>query len=325
MRALVTGATGFIGSHIVQHLLARGDRVCALVRQGSDTRHLAQQRVHLIQGDLTDPATLVAAVDGIDVVYHAAALGKSHTPTAIVATNVTGTKNLLAACAKKAVGRFVYISSVSVYVQSLAPLVDEHTPHGAIDVYGRSKSDAERSVHRYARTCGMTYSILRPCRVYGEPYNYHTTRLLRAMRGPVLIVGSARCPYYNLVHAFDVAAAAVLAGTRPEAAGLAFNITDGRGASRKEIAQTLRNLSGRRQVILTVPKRLVEYVYTMHSAFQAYRTHGGKAQPSTQWQQLFSGQRYDISRARHILGYEPQVDLQEGLRRTLAWYGQRGK
>lgn len=324
MKALVTGGTGFIGSHIVDHLLTRGDRVRALVRPSSNIHRLAQRDVYLVRGDLSDPATLDAAVEGVDSVYHCAGLvGKEHTAAAIMATNVVGTENLLEACVRQAVGRFVLISTVSVYAPCLMPLIDEEAPQGGTGVYGRSKSAAEQSVRRYARECGMSYSILRPCRVYGERDSRYTAHLLRALGSPVLVVGAGGWPYYNLVHVADVATMAILAGTRPEAAGQAFNVTDGRGALRQEIAETLREITGRKQLILPVPKRLVEYAYERHATLKAYRTWNTRTKPSTQWKQLFSGQCYDISKARRQLGYEPQIAFQEGLRRAWTWYAQQ--
>jgi dihydroflavonol-4-reductase len=325
MKALVTGATGFIGSHIVDQLLARGDSVRALVRARSVTHRLAHKRVELVEGDVTDIRTLPAAVNDVEVVYHAAALGRSHPAEAILATNLGGTENLLTVCVAQGVERFVLISSVSVYAPSLAPRVCEDAPRQPTDPYGRSKLGAEECVRRFGQEQHITYSVLRPCRVYGEPYNYHTARLLQSLRRRVLVVGSEGCPYYNLVHAADVATATVLAGTRREAAGQTYNVTDGQGASRKEIAQTLRTLSSYKQLVITLPKQWVASVYAAQSAVQAYRRLNPRAKPSTAWRQLFIGQQYDIAKARHDLGYEPQIDLKEGLRRTLEWYEQEAR
>jgi 2-alkyl-3-oxoalkanoate reductase len=320
MKALVTGAAGFIGSHIVDQLLARGDDVRALVRPTSDTRHLEQAGVELLVGDLTDSSTLSPALSGIDIVYHAAALGKAHSAQAIIRTNVTGTENLLVASAQELVSQFIFISSVSVYAQASIALVSEDAAHGAKDVYGQSKSAAEELVQHYGETYGIAYTILRPCRVYGEPYNHYTARLLRSARSPILIVGSVDCPYYNLVHASDVARSAILSSDCSEAVGQTYNITDGQGASRKEIAQTLRRLTGRKQIIITIPKTLVAFAYAMHAVFLAYRDPRKRTKPSNQWRQLFICQKYDIGKAKRELGYEPQVGLQEGLRRALTWY-----
>ncbi len=318
MNTLVTGATGFIGSHIVDALIARGDSVRALVRPGGQASRLIQQGVELVQGDLSDPQTLDTAVEGIELVYHAAALlGRERSSAAIFQTNVTGTENLLAACIRRDVRRFVFISSVAVYAPTALPLIDEESPQGAPDVYGQSKSAAEERVRHYAQMHGLSYSILRPCIVYGERDTQYTAQLLRTMRRPILIVGIGGWPYYNLVHAADVAAAAVLAGTCSQAAGQAFNITDGRGAFRQEIAQAVRRITKSKQVILTVPTRLIKNAYALRATIQAYRTGDVKSNPSIQLTRLFSHLQYDISKAQSQLGYVPQIDLREGLRRTL--------
>lgn len=325
MKALATGATGFIGSHIVDHLLVRGDSVRALVRPDSDTRRLVRQGVRLVYGDLTDHAVLDTAVEGVDVIYHVAALlGKGHSATAMITTNVVGTENLLGACVRQAVSRFVFLSSVSVYAPSSAHLVDEDAPQGETGTYGQSKSAAERIIQHYAQTYGMNYSVLRPCRVYGERDERYTGRLLRILRAPIIPVVSGGWPFYNLVHASDVADAAILAGTRPGALGQTFNITDGQGAFLGEIVEAVRALSGQKQMILPVPQHLAAFAYRLRLVLRARRTRKDRRKDSVRWQRchLFCAQHFDISKARRDIGYEPQINLQEGLRRAMAWYEQ---
>ena len=127
-----------------------------------------------------------------------------------------------------------------------------------------------------------------------------------------------------MVHASDVADAAIPAGTRPEATGQAFNITDGQGALLGEIAETVRELSGRKQVMVPVPQHLAAFAYGVRLAFRARRTRSDRREVSGHWRlcRLFCAQRFDISKARYEIGYEPQINLREGLCRVVAWYEQ---
>jgi nucleoside-diphosphate-sugar epimerase len=317
MDVLVTGATGFVGSHLVDHLAAQGARVRALVRHSSDTRRLTRTGVPLVPGDLADPEALMVAVKGVDIVFHAAALlSTGHTASAVLETNLTGTENLLKACTLQSVGRFVFFSSGSVYGLSPATLIDEQTPLAPTDAYGHSKALAEERVRHHGEVYSLVYSILRPCRIYGERDERFTVRLLRLLRSPIIVVAPDGRPYYNLVHASDVAAAALLAGQHPRAVGEAFNITDGRGASLRQICETLKNLKDRKQWVVQVPQGALRIARVARAMSRAQRPAGQALGP---W---FHTQRYDISKAQRLLGYEPQVNLREGLRRALAWYEQ---
>jgi nucleoside-diphosphate-sugar epimerase len=317
MEVLVTGATGFVGSHLVDYLAAQGARVRAMVRHSSDTHHLTRPGVQLVPGDLADQETLIAAVKGVDIVFHAAALlSTGHTASAILEINLTGTENLLKACTVQSVGRFVFFSSGSVYGLSPATLIDEQTPQVPTDAYGRSKALAEASVRHHGEVHGLKYSILRPCRIYGERDERFTARLLRLLRGPIIAVAPDGRPHYNLVHASDVAAAALLAGQHSRAVGEAFNITDGRGASLRQMSEILQNLKDRKQLVVQVPQGVLRFARVARALSRAQRPTGRGLGP---W---FHTQRYDISKAQRLLGYEPQVKLPQGLRRALAWYEQ---
>jgi len=328
MKVLVTGATGFIGSHIVEHLLARGDSVRALVRPARAKRTPLSEREGLewSSGDLTDPSSLLSATQDIEVVYHAAALLTAHSDELMHMVNVTGVKNLLEACVQNRVERLVFISSVAAYAPTQDLVVSERAPLGGWGPYGRSKAEAEALIRSYADSFKLAYSVIRPCVVYGEgDYNNFTPRLLRLLRRSVIPVFAGDAPHMIMVHAADVADATILAGTYPRAAGQAFNVTGGAPTSLRELVGIYENLSGEKRRLLPIPRLGVSVALLMRWLVANVRQR--------HWEQLLTrykareyqrsfflrSHQYDISAARAELGYEPGIDLKEGLRRTLAW------
>src|SRR3990170_5145153 len=150
MRVLVTGASGFIGSHIVERLVAAGDSVRAFVRPSSDVSYLRALGVELAFGDITDPASLSPAMDGIEAVYHAAAAVTDWGPWRLFrSVTIEGTGSVLEAAARANVGRFLHVSTDGVYAHSqLGKPMTEETPletrFAGWDYYRRSKLAAER-------------------------------------------------------------------------------------------------------------------------------------------------------------------------------------
>jgi nucleoside-diphosphate-sugar epimerase len=327
MEVLVTGATGFIGSHIVDHLLVCGHDVRALSRPGSKTSYLVQQGVHLVQGDLRDPATLNAAVDGVAIVYHAAALLYAPNDHLMQEANVTGVKNLLEACVQNQVERLVFISSISAYASSQAVLIREDAPLGGSDVYGRTKAEAEAMIKSYADSFGLSYSIIRPCVVYGErDYNNFTPRLLQLLRWPIVPTIAGNSAHITMVHAADVAEAVISAGMHPNAINQAYNITGGRQTSLQELAKIYEELSGGQKLLVPIPISLL-YMALFIRWLASNLRHRQldrmmKRYRDREYQRSVFLQRrhYDISKIRTELGWEPSIGLVEGLRRTLAWY-----
>ena len=328
MKVLVTGATGFIGSHIVDHLLARGDNVRALVRPVRAERTPLPEREGLkwSYGDLTEPASLLPATHEIEVVYHAAALLTAHSDELMHIVNVTGVKNLLDACVQNRVERLVFISSVAAYAPTQDLVVSEHAPLGGWGPYGRSKAEAEALIRSYADSFRLAYSVIRPCVVYGEgDQNNFTPRLLRLLRRTFIPVLAGDAPHMIMVHAADVANATIMAGTHPKAVGQAFNVTGGAPTSLRELVRIYEELSGEGKRLLPIPRFGVKMALLMRWLVANLR--------QKRWEQLLTRYRareyqrsfflrshqYDISKARAELGYEPGIDLREGLSRTLAW------
>jgi nucleoside-diphosphate-sugar epimerase len=213
--ALITGATGLLGSHIAERLVARGDRVRALVRPSSDTAFLRSLGVELVPGDLSDPSSCVAALRGAAVVYHAAAkVGDWGTWRAFQVDCIDATAHLAAAAAGAGLGRFVHISSTSAYGHPTdrGVPIDETAPLGQDlwwlwDYYTRSKVECERLLWRMAATDGLRLTVIRPSWLYGERDRTTVPRLVARLRsGGIPLIGRGDNPL-SAIYAGEVAAA----------------------------------------------------------------------------------------------------------------------
>ncbi len=232
MFALVTGPTGFLGSHLVERLLATGHAVRALVYEPDKTGSLPGDKVEMVPGDITSPASLVAAVRGVDVIFHTAALVTHWAPwSSFLRTTVHGTENLLRASIRAGVQRFVHVSTIRVYDDRYCRrqrVVREDAPHGAVGFrpfgrYARAKVMAEAAVRSASRQ--LPISVLRPAWIYGPRDETIIPPLIRFLRRP-----TARWPGHadacaDPIYVTDVADCAIAAALTPAAVGQAYNVS----------------------------------------------------------------------------------------------------
>jgi len=204
--AFVTGASGFIGTHLVEHLLDRGCEVRCLVRPTTRAEQLERPGVVRIDGTLAEPDSYRRGLVGCDAVFHLAGILSATRPTAMLRTNGGGTRRLADACAAFATPpRFVHVSSLAAAGPPPADRAfrDEHDPPTPISVYGRSKRDGERVLERRARDLAVT--IVRPGIVYGAG-DAQGALIFRAIRRTGLhVVVGFRTPRLSLVHVDDLA------------------------------------------------------------------------------------------------------------------------
>ncbi len=228
--ALVTGGTGLLGSHIAEQLHRRGRAVRALCRPGSDTRFLHSLGAEIVSGDLNDRPLLDRACQGIDTVYHAAARVGDWGPWEdFVRVSIDGTQTLLDAAAGAKVRRFLHISSVSVYghVDGEGKVLDETAPLGVNvhrwSYYTRAKVEAEHRVWTMHKSGRLAATVIRPSWLYGPRDRATLPRLIDSIRRrKAKIVGDGE-NRLNVVHAGNVAEAAILAAESDRAVGEAYN------------------------------------------------------------------------------------------------------
>jgi len=297
---LVTGATGFIGGHVAQRLVADGRRVRGLVRATSDTSLLDDLGVETVVGDLTDAASLAGFADGCEAVFHCGALVSDWATTAeIAAVNVSGTRNVLTASA--AVPRFVHVSTTDV--------------HRADNWYARTKRAAEAEV-RGVR--GADAVILRPATVYGPRSTEVVGEIAKAIRaGTMLLVDGGRA-IAGLCYVDNLVDAALLA--RPGE----FDITDGLDVTWRQFADDLAAGLGAGRVRWSVPYGVANAIgYSLEHGYRLVRGATGlTTRPLLSRQAVYvmgRDQDFDNGPARAALGWEPRVGYAEGMAATLAW------
>jgi nucleoside-diphosphate-sugar epimerase len=324
--ALVTGATGLVGSHLVERLLERGDRVRALVRSTSRADFLGEWSVQLFCGGLADRAALRDAVQGAEVVYHCAArppLGGS--AQEFYRDNVEGTENLLDAAWEAGVERFVHVSTVDVYGYTHHDGADERTPLRPDGLYSWSKIEAERVAMRYYEKHGLPVSVVRPCLIYG-PRDRHLLPSVLSLVGRKLapLVAGGRV-LLDMVYVGDVADALVLAATERVAVGQAYNITDGARRTLRGVIEAFAQAAGRRPRYVHIPYAPA-YGAALLASGLSYLLRLS-IPPVLRWEVVKAmghHRHFSIAKAEQELGFRPQTSLAQGLERTLAWHGAEG-
>ncbi len=214
----VTGANGFIGSHLVDHLLRQGHRVIAMVRQGSNTEHLRGSAAEIRRASVGDPAAMATAMDGVDLVYHVAGMTAGRSPADYDRVNGQGTAHVFQAArkAKPGPGRIVLVSSLAAAGPSHPEVArKEHHDPRPVSTYGRSKAKGEQEAWKAALE-GAEVVIVRPPAVYGPRDEDFLQVIELARRGLVLRLGFARS-WFSIVHSADLVRGIVLAGERGRA------------------------------------------------------------------------------------------------------------
>jgi nucleoside-diphosphate-sugar epimerase len=331
MRALVTGATGFLGSHLVERLRAAGYQVRALAHQPGRADFLADLGAEVVVGDLTAPESLARAVAGVDTVFHCAAVVSNWAPWSdFLAVTVRGTENLLRAAARVPLRRFVHVSTTRVYDDRHCRrlgVVTEETPYGPhgfrkFGHYARAKVLAESLVWKYAGS--LPVSVIRPAWIYGPRDEAILPPLVKFLRSPHARWPSRADPCADPVYVSDVADCAIAAAVHPAAVGQPYNVAPADRISVREFLGCLSQALG-----VTMPRRSTPYPLAALAAnvvegwARLTRRRTAPAVNRAGLAILTTDVRYEPAKAQRDLGWRSQVDLADGVRRTAAWLEQR--
>ncbi|HET9124950.1 MAG TPA: aminotransferase class III-fold pyridoxal phosphate-dependent enzyme [Solirubrobacteraceae bacterium] len=325
---LVTGASGFIGGHLVKRLVAEGKQVRCLVRASSDTSRLEALGVELAPGALEDPRSLQRAVEGCDYVVHCGAMVSDWgTVEEIERTNVTGTRNLLhaAAAATASVRRLVHVSSTDVYGYPGAEAVEEAArPQGFRNWYAQTKLDAEREVLRAREELGLRTVVLRPSTVWGPGSVSVVGEIGGAIKGGYMLLVDRGRANAGLVYIDNLVDAIVLALAHGDAVGEAFNVTDGLDVTWREFTDGLADGLGAPRARLSVPYPVASGLGTvLEQSYRAVRRATRLQAPALLSRQAVHlmgiDQDFSNRKAREVLGWEPRVDYSQGMEATVAW------
>jgi dihydroflavonol-4-reductase len=317
MNVLITGAGGFIGSHLVRDQLRRGRTVTAIDLNVDRLQELAgEPRLRILQGDFADRQLLDPHLPGQSVLFH---LASAHLETGLdeahfTRVNVDGARGLVERACQAGVGRFVHCSSVGVYGDIRRPPADEDTECRPDIAYERSKLAGEQAVTAFARETGYPVVVVRPAWVYG-PGCPRTLKLFRTIeKGRFFSVGSGqtlRHPIYidDMLSGFEAAA------THERAPGGTFIMAGPRAVTLVELADEIAACVGARPPRLRLAHGLVwPACYLLETAFGAL----GKEAPFTRRSlKFFTGNTaFRTDRAADVLGFHPAVDVRDGLQRT---------
>lgn len=310
-RVLITGGTGFIGSHIADRLLKEDFDVTVIDNLDTGSlekvaQHKSNHRFHFVEGDIRDYNLVKHTIKDVDAVFHEAALASVtlsvQNPILTNDINVTGTLNLLKASIDLGVKRFIYASSAAVYGDTESPQKREDMPLNPRSPYGISKLAGENYVRIFYKLYGLETVSLRYFNVYGPRQRFDlqcayggvitifTNRLLKNM--PPVVFGDGE-QTRDFVYVEDVVEANMLALNCKKSAGEAFNIGTGSSISVNQVAEALKEIMNKKEVKnISAPPR------------PADGRHGYA----------------DIRKAQGILGFHPKVGLKDGLTQLVEWY-----
>ena len=307
-RVVVTGAGGFIGSHLTEELVRRGAQVRALVHYNSRNHWgfleqldaAVQRRVQVVPGDITDSACVARLIEGREVVFHLAALiaiPYSYAAAAsYVAANMTGTLNVLEACRRHKTGKLVVTSTSEVYGTARYVPIDEAHPLQGQSPYSATKIGADHLAESYFRSFGLPVAIIRPFNTFGPRQSARAvipTIIAGLLRGtPAIELGSVT-PVRDFNYVADTVAGFLAVAASPRSTGEVINIGSGRGVSVMQTARLIMSLMGRRARIVTAKARV-------------------RPQRSEVLRLVC-----DNRKAKRILGWKPSYSLEEGLVQTI--------
>jgi nucleoside-diphosphate-sugar epimerase len=323
MTVLVTGATGFIGGHLVDLLLGRNEPVRVLARPAEDLGRLVRADVDVCHGGLTDRSSLAAAVRGVDRIIHCAArTGPWGAETEYTEVNVVGTQALLEASLEARVTRFVHVSSITVHGANVKGTADETAAlNPGPDPYSRTKAEAERMLRRTIESSGAPVTIVRPGVVYGPRDMVSFARFAQLIEhGRMPIIGSGH-NHVPLIHVSDVARGLAMAAEAPHAAGRAYLLVNDQPVTQLEYFAAIADELG-----VPRPRLHVPYVAALALGVTSEavgHVFGMRDPPPVMRfgiRQIAGENRFLGERAHAELGFAPKVRLRDGVRQAVAWY-----
>jgi NAD dependent epimerase/dehydratase len=308
-RVLVTGAGGFIGSHLVEALVSEGAHVRALVHYNSrnDRGHLEQVRadvageVEVVAGEIQDPFSVAGAVAGCEIVFHLAALigipYSYQAPKSYVDTNILGSLNVFEAARRHGVYRVLQTSTSETYGTAQYTPIDERHPLQGQSPYSASKIGADKIAESYCRSMGLGVTTLRPFNTYGPRQSLRAvipTIIAQALHGDIVKLGSLE-PIRDFTFVTDTARAFIAVATADGVVGETLNAGSGQGITIGELARLILRLTDSEAELVHDEQRV-------------------RPESSEVFELLC-----DAGRLRELTGWRPTVSLDAGLEATIAW------
>lgn len=319
-KVLVTGANGYTGSHLCKKLVERGHKVLGLVKPSSNLSSLDGLDVQLLGYDLADGEISPEDLRGVEVVYHIAAIYRREgVPRSYFErVNVGGTRRMLDASLKADVPRFVHCSTVGVQGNIDHLPASETNPYNPGDDYQRSKMEGEILALSYHQDYNYPVTVVRPTGIYG-PGDMRFLKLFRGIsRGRFVMIGNGDV-YYHLTYIDDLVDGILLAGEEPRAVGEIFTLAGNEYLKINKLVEIISRQLDKPLWKISIPVWPVMLVSVICQ--KLCQPLGIEPPLYPRRLDFFTKDRaFDISKARDLLGYNPKVDLETGLARTIDWY-----
>lgn len=324
MRVLITGATGFIGSHLAEALHAKGYELRVILRSTSNRRWIEHLPIEYLEGDIHDENMLSRAVDGVDYIYNLAGVTKARNEAEYFRSNHEATRKLLIATIAQStkIKRFVHISSQTVTGPSLdGKPVDETTPCQPITAYGRSKLEAEKECLKLMSTLPVT--IVRPPAVYG-PRDKDIYEFFKTMKMGIHPLIGFSDTYVSLIHVRDLVGGILLAGEHRKSVGGTYFISSERFYNWKEVGDLTSKIMEKSAIRIRVPVALV-YGISVIAEIAAFFSRKPALLNREKARDLVQrAWTCSIAKAKAELGYRERLTIEEGIQDTVTWYRENG-
>ncbi len=322
LKVLVTGATGFIGSHIADKLLAKGYEVRCIARKTSNLRWLENKNIEIIQASLSDKQSLVKAVEGVDYIYHVAGLTFARNFDEFLVGNRDATRNLIEVAAKHApnLKRFLFLSSQTVVGPSVSfdDPITEDTLCKPLTSYGKSKHAAEEEILKMKGQ--VPFTIVRAPAVYG-PRDTAIYDIFRAAKMGLGTMIGFKDKYISLIHSDDLSRGAILAAESPNSIDQTYFISSEKFYSWKELINIISLKMNKKFVLkLRLPHFLVLSLAWVSEFFGKF----SKKPPVFNYEKgidfIQSYWTCSTEKAKRDFGYRQEMSIEEGMENTIAWY-----
>jgi len=326
-RILVTGATGFIGSHLVKRLLKEGKyEIVAMARNPTKAEWLEKEGIEVRYADLGQPDTLENITKGIDVVVHLAARMKFHEPfEKMYPINVAGTHKLAKDAEKNGVNHFIYTSTTEAIGPAVGGIADENTPCNPVYDYGKTKLVSEQILREMHKNNDFPVTIVRPTGVYGPGDLYVAYSTVRAIaKGKLSMIPGDGSHYIQFVYVKDLVEGYLKIINNEKTLGETYILTSEDYYTYKEAFTIIANILGvpppKRHVPVWFAKMGIWFIEKLNAlrGIDDFVFHVSVVDD------MQVDRRYSIEKAKKELGYQPKYTFEEGMKETIQWYKENG-
>ena len=320
----VTGATGFLGSHLCERFIADGDDTYVLVRDIKKSASYEGRAAKVVVGDVADENTMADLMKGADIAVHLVSNFRvaSGSPESYQKINVEGTKNALNSARSAGVKRFVYCSTIGVHGNVKESPATEDSPYNPGDLYQETKTEAEKFCLDEAKKEGMEIVVVRPTSMYG-PGDMRMLKMFKMLAKRTFFTVGPCQENFHAVYIDDVVNGFIKAINTPGISGQVFFIGGAEYVTLKDYIYTAATAVGAPPPFLHFP---YWFFYGAAVICESICVPLRIEPPLHRRRVRFfkNNRAFTIDKARNILGYEPAVSLEEGMKRTVFWYKENG-